>query len=270
MKIDVGLIRAGDRLRSVQPEKVAALADSIAEVGLLNPITVYRREVYDSGVPTEGFGIIAGAHRFEAVKSLGLAEIEATVVELSPNGRIIAECDENLMRAELSKAERAEFTARRKAAYEAEHPETAHGTNQHARSRKLCDSTPARFTADTAEKTGRSERSIQMDARRGSAIDPEVMEKVKQDPALKDNGKALDALAKTPREQQPAKLSELAAAPRRAVARTEVLDAEDAKEKWKNTLRRVWNAASAQWRAEMLEELLDTEAPVFDSTRCGR
>ncbi|HQT59690.1 MULTISPECIES: hypothetical protein [unclassified Acidiphilium] len=53
---------------------------------------------------------------------------------------------------------------RRKEAYEALHPETKHGAigGGHDQSRQVGDSAKAdRFTADTAARTGQSERSAQ-------------------------------------------------------------------------------------------------------------
>lgn len=72
-------------------------------------------------------------------------------------GPVNQAADENLMRAELSDAERAHNVARRKAIYGTLHPEAAHGSKQHTRSRQVGDSS-GRFTAATAEATGRSER----------------------------------------------------------------------------------------------------------------
>lgn len=53
---------------------------------------------------------------------------------------------------------------RRKEAYEALHPETKLGENQHTRVRQVGEpSEPVdRFTADTAAKTGQSERAIKI------------------------------------------------------------------------------------------------------------
>lgn len=72
----------------------------------------------------------------------------------------MSECDENLCASSLTPAERAMFTARRKEAYEALHPETKNGANQHTRVRQVGEGSEAdRFTADTAAKTGESERT---------------------------------------------------------------------------------------------------------------
>ena len=76
-----------------------------------------------------------------------------------------AECDESLCGSNLSPAEVALFTAKRKEAYEALHPETVNGTNQHSRVRQVGEPSK-RFTADTAEKTGQSERKAHREARR--------------------------------------------------------------------------------------------------------
>jgi hypothetical protein len=62
--------------------------------------------------------------------------------------------------------ERALFTRRRKEIYEAIHPETRNGQNQHTRVCQVGEgSASERFTADTASRTGRSERDVQRDAK---------------------------------------------------------------------------------------------------------
>lgn len=90
----------------------------------------------------------------------------------------IAECDENLCGPALTPSEKARFTARRKEAYEALHPETKHGASGVGRekSSQVEDSNPAeRFTLDTAKKTGVSEATVQRDAERGEKVIPEVI-----------------------------------------------------------------------------------------------
>ena len=71
--------------------------------------------------------LIAGLHRLRACQSLGWTEIPALVCDLGEQERIIAECDENNCGPNLSAAEVAMFTAKRKAAYLVLHPETGHG-----------------------------------------------------------------------------------------------------------------------------------------------
>ena len=68
-----------DRMRALHPEVVADLAQSIKEIGLLNPITITPRD----GI---GYRLLAGRHRYEAVKKLGLESIEARI-------RANRECD---------------------------------------------------------------------------------------------------------------------------------------------------------------------------------
>ncbi len=94
----------------------------------------------------------------------------------------LAMIDENLQRAELTPAERASYTARRKAIYETLHPETVLGAalkrGVESPYRQVGE-TADRFTASTAEATGKSERTIQRDAERGEKISERALAMVK-------------------------------------------------------------------------------------------
>lgn len=89
------------------------------------------------------------------------------------------------MRAELSPADQAQGTARRKAIYLELHPETAAGAAQAAAmnsalgrgdvSAKLA----ATFSQETATATGRSERAVQRDNERGERITDAALSKVR-------------------------------------------------------------------------------------------
>lgn len=120
-------------------------------------------------------------HRLEACRVLGMTAVTAITLDLDANQRIIAECDENLCAPTLTASERAEFTRRRKAAYEALHPETradAPKGNQYA-SRQVGDKQPApRFTADKAARTGQSERAVQRDAERGEKVSDDALGRI--------------------------------------------------------------------------------------------
>lgn len=261
MKIRVGHISTLDRIRKADPKQVAAIAASIKEVGLLNPITVTPARVFFNGQEIDGYQLVAGLHRLEACKSIGWGEVEAQVLDLDEQRRIIAECDENLMR-HLGKAEEAEFVARRKEAYEALHPETANGENQHTRVRQVGEgSSAARFTADTAARTGQSERAIQRAAERGTKVCKEALDILKGTKA--DTGTVLDRLKDlTPGQQVIAAQDEVnrrAAKPTGTPRAPKVADApesdEAALERQVAALTAAWNKAGPDARREFLSRI---------------
>jgi hypothetical protein len=211
--VPIDAIEAGVRLRTLNARQVAALKDSIETTVLLNPITVYLLPKAPEEGSRQTYGLIAGAHRLEACRSLGWHEIAVHVVEIGELQRQIAECDENLCGSKLSAAERAKLTAQRKEAYEALHPETRNGAAGNGRKKLRQIGEATRFTSDTAARTGKSERSVQRDAERGSAIDPEILEAVRH--TNLDKGRVLDALAATPRDDQAAMLAEIRGQPPR-------------------------------------------------------
>ena len=170
--IDITKLRRRHDARTVDRNAVAALAESIAEVGILSPLVVRAKRMVVNGFAADGFEIIAGVHRYEASSLAGLSEVPCIVVEHDDLRAELAMIDENLCRAELSAAARAAATARRKAIYEALHPETKHGAigNGREKSRQVGDSTDERFTSSTATATGKSERAVQRDAERGLGV----------------------------------------------------------------------------------------------------
>jgi ParB family chromosome partitioning protein len=196
--IPLDLIDDGQRLRGISEAQVEALVNSIADIGLLNPISVYRRKLMRGGERADGYGLVAGLHRKTACARMGLVEIEANILDLSDLECQIAECDENLCAPVLSPSERARFTARRKEAYEALHPETRHGANQHTRGvDKL--STPS-FADDQAAVTGADARSVRRDAERGEKIAAGVLDLIKG--TKLDTGVYLDRLKTMPDAEQ--------------------------------------------------------------------
>ena len=119
MKLPISDIKIGAGRREARSEEVRKLADSIAEVGLLNPVTVDQSHT-----------LIAGRHRLEAVRLLGWTEIECTVCGLEGIAAEIAEIDENFVRTNASAIEIGEMLKRRKQLYETLHPETKAGVGQ--------------------------------------------------------------------------------------------------------------------------------------------
>lgn len=185
--IPLDLIDAHPEARPIDPAGVAKLALSIGEGGLINPVLL--RPVGDR------YQSIAGGHRIEATRELfdrgALAEptIRANVREMDDDDAMLVMIDENLMRIDLTPAERAMQTAKRKEIYERKHPETKQGaapgnqyTGKGMEARQLggLPNAPENksFTAATAAATGTSERAIQRDAERGKMIAPEILDKI--------------------------------------------------------------------------------------------
>ena len=174
--------------RPASQEKISQLYDSIQQVGLLNPITVT-----DWGV------LVAGLHRLEACKKLGWIEIPCTVIH--EEDAEMAEIDENLIRNELNAQERIELLARRKAIYEERHPETKHGGDRKSDEIKRQNPPLDSFVADTAAKTGISERTIREEIQIAKSITPEVKEIIRDTPTA-DRKTDLLQLARMEPEQQ--------------------------------------------------------------------
>lgn len=202
--IPVDMIENGQRLRGVSEAQVASLVNSIADVGLLNPITVYPRQLYRGGVQVDGYGLIAGLHRKTAYERLGLAEIEANILDLPDLERQIAECDENLCAPQLSPSDRARFTKRRKEAYEALHPETKRGANY--QDGQFGHTDEKSFVEATAEATGASTRTVRRDAELGVKICDEALELVRG--TRFDTQTYLSNLKNLPHEEQVARVKE--------------------------------------------------------------
>jgi ParB family transcriptional regulator, chromosome partitioning protein len=244
--ISIDMIEDGQRLRELDEGTVAALVDSIADVGLLNPITVYPRKLYRGGNQVDGYGLVAGLHRKTACERLGLTDIDANIVDIGDLERQIAECDENLCAPKLTASERARFTKRRKEAYEALHPETRHGGNLEGAgvANLAAPETPA-FAAATAAATGKSERAVQRDAERGRKVIDEALDIIKG--TKLDTGLYLDKLKRlTPSEQ--------VHAAKRDLANVRRLEREEAEKVRKKKAAQDVRARAAQQIAGWIEE----------------
>jgi ParB family chromosome partitioning protein len=154
-RLDQITVRGGRR--RIDEEKVQQLAQSIAEVGLLNPVTV-----------TQDGALVAGRHRLEACRMLGWNDVPVNVVALNELQAELAMLDENLFRNEGTVLERAEWLKRRKELYEALHPQTRSGVagalaSNKAQGRQGHANEMISFASDAAAKTGVSPRAIQQE-----------------------------------------------------------------------------------------------------------
>ncbi len=83
-----------------EDEALAALAESIATIGLLQPIVVTES-------PEGGYVLIAGERRWRAAKRAGLSEIPAVIRGVEDTGSLTEALIENLQREDLTPLEEA-------------------------------------------------------------------------------------------------------------------------------------------------------------------
>lgn len=179
MKVLLCDIRTDRWRRAVNLAQVSILADSIKQVGLLNPVTI-----------TEGNELIAGMHRVEACRKLGYSHIEATIASLDDVHAEIASIDENIIRNEPDYIARGEMLARRKRLYEALHPETRRGVAGAMAAHGLKSATPesgvaTSFVEDVSSSTGISKSSIKEEIQIAENVLPELKEAIQAEEAPK-------------------------------------------------------------------------------------
>ena len=208
-RIELGLLRASAQPRPLQTTDVDKLAASIREVGLIQPVTVRSVSAMHNGLVQRVFQIVAGHHRVAAARALGWTEIDAIVVQAEGHLEAeLIEIDENLCRSELSVAQRAHYSKRRKEIWEALHPEPSvdYGREDETEVRQvfapqfagqLGGARPQTkgFAASTSEVTGENVRQIQRNVARAEAIGDDLL---RLTGTSLDKGVELDALAKLP------------------------------------------------------------------------
>jgi ParB family transcriptional regulator, chromosome partitioning protein len=105
--VPVTKIRVGERSRALCEDAMVSLVESIKTIGLQAPISVQ----IDPSSREERYVLVAGLHRLEACRRLGMAHIDARIVDLDKTEQRLWEISENLHRAELSVLERSSHIA---------------------------------------------------------------------------------------------------------------------------------------------------------------
>lgn len=155
-------LTVGKRMRQVDASKVDALAQSMKELGLQQPVTVYSVPDADGG--PEDVILIAGLHRVEAAKKLGWETIEAFDVDMSERRRRMWEISENLHRVGLTKVQRDEHIRLYAQLLEEERAEQEVNSRQSVAG---CESMPKRpgpkpgVARQIADETGLSKRTVE-------------------------------------------------------------------------------------------------------------
>ncbi|MBB4955341.1 ParB family chromosome partitioning protein [Agrobacterium vitis] len=106
-RISLSSIHIGVRTRPVDDDHALAIAASMAERGLINPVTVRKTPAANKGATP--YTLVAGGHRLRAAELNEWTEIDAIVVAADAVEGQLIEISENLYRNELSKLDRAMF-----------------------------------------------------------------------------------------------------------------------------------------------------------------
>ena len=194
MNVAMSDIGVSLRYRRLDSGRVSELADSIKEMGLLQPIVL-----------TEARQLVVGLHRLEACKSLGWEEIPATILPLNDLDAKLAEIDENLIRNELTALERGEHLVERKRIYLLKYPETAPVTERGGpgRGKTTPESGTVSFVNDTASHTNRGRSTVREEVEIATNLTPEARE-ILRDSDTADNKTELKRLSRMAPEKQAA------------------------------------------------------------------
>ncbi len=192
IQIDPACVVVADRLRAIDADYVAFLAESIGRRGLDTPIRV--TEADGSGFHR----LIAGAHRHAAAMQLGLKTIPAIPFTGDELQAEMLEIEENLVRRELSPLDQATFLAKHQALWVALYPETKKGGDLRKKAKRqdvvsvdhpLAES----FSKVVSKKLGLNLRSVQRAVSRYYALTAAIRERI-AGTWIADNGAALDDL----------------------------------------------------------------------------
>ncbi|MFC5372858.1 ParB/RepB/Spo0J family partition protein [Brevundimonas faecalis] len=254
--LPLDVIDATHRLRKINEAYAQVIAANYAERGQRTPVEVVR--------VADRYRLVSGGHRYRAAEIARLNGLRCIITEADEAEQRLREIDENLIRYELTSLDRALFLAERKRIYEALHPETKHGTNQHTRG--VANLATPSFSADIAEKTGFSERTVRRAVDLATSLSDEAIERLRDTP-LASNQAALEALAKQPAERQIAALDLMTAEenPAKSVgdafARLDGKVVRPAEEKHLSKAIDLWGRMGAKDRRAFLSFLYDADLP---------
>lgn len=209
--VRLDMIETQDGARPLVEPAIAALAESIERLGLLQPVIVQETKILRGGIFVGGYRLIAGRHRVEACRRLGWQTIDAIELgdEVGYLEKELIEIDENLCRAELTPAQRASAIKRRKQIWEALHPEGGNTVPT------LGGKQQVGFAADTCAAAGLTKRAVNEHLSRAEALGDDL---AKVAGTSLDKGVELDALKAMPAAER-APLIERARAGEQVTAR---------------------------------------------------
>ena len=155
-EIPINQINIKFRMRTPSDSKVDEIAESIDQIGLINPITIDANK-----------NLLAGFHRYLSYKKLGKNKIPVIIKDADPRYAELIEIDENAKRNELNNIEIADHIVRREELMGQLGLTYSAGDNKHTKNEEKLTIT------EMADGIGMSKRSYQQ-RKQVAKINPEV------------------------------------------------------------------------------------------------
>ena len=242
-------IRVMDRRRTLDPDQVRVIAESMERIGLQSPIIV-RLDLADPA----GCVLVAGAHRLAAAKELGWLKIDALVVDGEADELALIEIDENLARAELTPLDRALFLAERREIFN--RGGSRRGQPRGIGNSEVANTAPVSFAEEARGLTGLSRRGVFRSLEIASGLDPELVDALQGTPLAEREGD-LHRLARLPAAEQRAALQRIREADTAPGRLADIIDSAGRKKAGavRDALVRAWDRCSEEDHQWFLERL---------------
>lgn len=261
VSVNIESVIVQDRHRQLDKSKLKPLATSMSDIGLMHPITVRTQSAGDD----IDVILVTGLHRLEAARGLGWADIEAfDISTMDETDRELWEIDENLMRADLSEADRTQHVIRRKQLWE-QRNKGGKSIPTPGGEQKIG------FAKETAERTGVSKRAVNQALSR-ETIPTSILAMIKG--TSLDRGVYLDALKTLPKEGMADKVRRDLEANRRAtIAANEIKQQTPSRvivqeDKGDPDMADVAKRLANRYTAGQLQEIVDHLTEII-MARCG-
>ena len=189
-----------ERLRAVEEDHAIAIAQSIVEHGLINPVTVRSTPAAKGGKYT----LVAGAHRRRAFELNDEDVIPSIVVEADKDEAQLVEIVENLFRNDLSVMDRAIFVQSYRDVWEAKYGKVEPGRpgNRANLSQLFAEEAESGgFSQHVANRMGLSKRSVERLNRISQNLTPKLREKLRGTDAADNQSLLLNLAKRGPTEQ---------------------------------------------------------------------
>ena len=243
-------IRVDERRRTLDPDQVRVIAESMERIGLQSPIIVRLAPADPAGCV-----LVAGAHRLAAAKELGWLKIDALVVDGETDELALIEIDENLARAELTPLDRALFLAERREIFNRAGSRRGQPRGV-GNSDTSADMAPVSFAEEARGLTGLSRRGVFRSLEIASGLDPELVDALQGTPLAEREGD-LHQLARLPATEQRAALQRIREADTAPGRLADIVDSAGRKKAGavRDALVRAWDRCSEEDRQWFLERL---------------